>query len=82
MKDDIEPRCLKTGARDFFCYKASAINYGTIYFNNAPIIRENIQKHLGLFLDSKFNFFGHTNEKIKKATKELVTTTFLSGDNM
>ena len=65
-----------------FSCKTRATNHGTIYFNNAPIIRENIQKHLGLFLDSKFNFFDYTNEKIKKATKELVTTTFLSGDNM
>ena len=33
------------------------------------MIRENIQKHLGLFLDSKLIFFDHINEKIKKATK-------------
>ena len=33
------------------------------------MIRENIQKHLGLLLDSKLNFFDHINEKIKKATK-------------
>ena len=31
---------------------------------------ENIQKQLGLFLDSKLNLFDHINEKIKKATKE------------
>ena len=33
------------------------------------MIRENIQKHLGLFLAFKLNFFDHINEKIKKATK-------------
>ena len=33
------------------------------------MIRENIQKHLGLFLNSKLSFFDHINEKIKKATK-------------
>ena len=33
------------------------------------MIRENIQKHLGLFLNSKLSFFDHSNEKIKKATK-------------
>ena len=32
---------------------------------------ENFQKHLGLFLDSKLNFSGHINEKIKKATKDI-----------
>ena len=34
-----------------------------------PVIRENIQKHLGFFVDSKLNFLDHINEKIKKATK-------------
>ena len=37
--------------------------------NNKPVIRGNFQKHLGLFLDSKLNFSGHINEKIRKATK-------------
>ena len=53
---------------DFSC-KANASNHETVYFNNVPVIRENIQKHLGLFLDSKLSFFDHINEKIKKATK-------------
>ena len=43
--------------------------HATVYFNNDPVIRENFQKHLGLFLDSILNFSGHINEKIKKATK-------------
>ena len=33
------------------------------------MVRDNIQKHLGLFLDSKLSFFDHINEKTKKATK-------------
>ena len=41
----------------------------TVYFNNDPVIRVNFQKHRGLFLDSKLNFFGHINEEIKKAAK-------------
>ena len=36
---------------------------------NVPVRRDNIQKHLGLFLNSKLSFFDHINEKIKKATK-------------
>ena len=35
------------------------------------MIRENIQRHLGLFHDSKLSFFDHINEKIKKASKEV-----------
>ena len=47
-----------------FSCKANASNHGTVYFNNEPVIRENIQKHLGLCLESKLNFFDHMNEKI------------------
>ena len=52
-----------------FSHKANASNHETVYFNNVPAIRENIQKHLGLFFDSKLSFFDHIKEKIKKATK-------------
>ena len=44
-------------------------NHTIVYFNNDPVIREIFQKHLGLVLDSKLNFSGHINEKIKKANK-------------
>ena len=52
-----------------FSQKAKTSNHGTVYFNNASVTRENIQKHVGLFLDSKLNFLDHINEKIKKTTK-------------
>ena len=69
MENDIQPRCLKTCPRSFFSRKGITTNHATVYFNNDPAIRENFQKHLGLFLDSKLNFSGHINEKIKKPTK-------------
>ena len=43
--------------------KANASNHETVYFNNVPVIRNNIQKHLGLFLDSKLSFFDQINKK-------------------
>ena len=49
-----------------FSRKAISTNQATVYFNNVPITRE---KHYGVFLDSKLNFFDHINEEIKKATK-------------
>ena len=52
-----------------FSCKAIATNHATVYSNKDPVIRENFQKHLGLFLDSTLNFSDHINEKIKKATK-------------
>ena len=63
------PDTSKQAQETVFSRKANASNRGTVYFNDAPVIRENIQKHLGLFLDSKLNFFDHINEKIKKATE-------------
>ena len=63
------PDVSKQAQEVVFSRKAVTTNHGTVYFNNDPVIRENFQKHLGLFLDSKLNFFSHINEKIKNATK-------------
>ena len=72
MENDIQPRCLKTSPKGcVFFRKGITTNHAIVYFNNDPVIRENFQKHLGLLLDSKLNFSGHINEKIKKATKRI-----------
>ena len=63
------PDVSKQAQEVVFSRKGITTNHATVYFNNDPVIRENFQKHLGLFLDSKLNFSGHINEKIKKATK-------------
>ena len=63
------PDVSKQAQEIVFSHKANASNHRTVCFNNVPVTRENIQKHLGLLLDSKLNFFDHTNEKIKKTTK-------------
>ena len=52
-----------------FSRKAITTNHATVCVNNDPVTRENFQKHFGLFLDSKLNFSGHINEKIKKTDK-------------
>ena len=64
------PDASKQAQEIVFFRKANTSNHANVYFNNVPVIRDNIQKHLGLFLDSKLSFFDHLNEKIKKATKE------------
>ena len=63
------PDSSKQAQEIVFSCKANASNHATVYFNNVLVIRDNIQKHLGLPLDSKLSFFDHINEKIKKATK-------------
>ena len=34
-----------------------------------PVVRSSCQKHLGIYLDEKFNFSNHIKEKISKANK-------------
>ena len=79
------PDASKQAQEIVFSRKANASNHETVYFNNVPVVRKNIQKHLGLFLDSKLSFFDYINQKIKKAAKEvseLVVATFFSTDNI
>ena len=45
------PDSSKQAQEMVFSRQANASNHGTLYFNNVPVIRENIQKHIGLFLD-------------------------------
>ena len=52
-----------------FSRKGITNNHAFVYFNNDPVIKENFQKPIGLYLDPKLNFSGHINEKIKKTTK-------------
>ena len=41
-----------------FSHKKSVTNNGTIYFNNMLMVKENVRKHLVVFLDVKTKFFG------------------------
>ena len=68
-KMSFNPDVSKQAQEVVFSRKGITTIHATVYFNNDPVIRENFQKHLGLFLDSKLNFSGHINEKIKKANK-------------
>ena len=69
MKMIFNPDASKQVQEIIFSHKTIASNHETVYFNNVPVIRENVQIHLGLFLDSKLSFFDPTNEKMKKTMK-------------
>ena len=45
--------------------------HGTIFFTNLIIVKESIQKYLGLFLDIKLNILAHISGKIKKTNKSI-----------
>ena len=51
-----------------FSRKKNNTSHPSLYFNNTPIQRKSVQKHLGLFLDEKLSFLEHIDEKTKKAT--------------
>ena len=51
-----------------FSFKAVTTNDATIYLNNVPVLAENSQKHLSLFVDSKL-FFIILIKKFKKPLK-------------
>ena len=52
-----------------FSRKSHKLAHPTVFFNNVPVKRCSIQKHLGFHLDEKLNFNHHVKEKITKANK-------------
>ena len=53
----------------FFSHKSHKLAHPPVIFNNVPVKRCSIQKHLGIHLDEKLNFNHHVKEKITKANK-------------
>ena len=55
--------------RLLFSHKSHKLAHPPVIFNNVPVKRCSIQKHLGIHLDEKLNFNHHVKEKITKANK-------------
>ena len=64
----------KEAQKMVFSHEKIKTTHGTIFFNNLPIVKENVQKHLDLLRDTKLKFLIHLNEKIKKANKGISIT--------
>ena len=72
------PNVSKQTQEVVFSRKGITTNHATVYFNNDPVIRENFQKHLGLFLVILM-------KKLKRPLKvstELVITSVFPFDNI
>ena len=67
-KMSFNPDITKQAQEIIFSRKKNNTSHPSLYFNNTPIQRKSVQKHLGLFLDEKLSFLEHIDEKIKKAT--------------
>ena len=62
------PGITKLAQEIIFSRKRNYTSYSSLYFNNARIQRQSVQKHLGHFLGEKFSFLEHIDLKINKAT--------------
>ena len=52
-----------------FTRKSHKLAHSPVIFNNVPVQRSSIQKHLGIHLDEELNFNHHVKEKITKGNK-------------
>ena len=64
-KMSFNPDITKQAREIIFYQKKNDTSYPSLYFNNARIQQQSIQKHLGLFLDEKLSVLGHIDVKIK-----------------
>ena len=63
----------KQAAEVTFSRKQNTLGQPDVFFNNFPVNSTHSQKHLGLSLDNKLNFYSHLKEKIAKANKGIGT---------
>ena len=63
------PDVSKQAQEVVFSCKSHKLAHPPVIFNNVPVKRCSIQKHLGIHLDEKLNFNHHVKEKITKANK-------------
>ena len=72
------PDPTKPATEVIFSQKQSKPTHPQIIFNNVPVSREDLVKHLGMTLDSKLNFRKHITEKIAVANKGISLLKFLA----
>ena len=68
-KMSFNPDPSKQAQEVIFSRKTKKEVHPTLYFNNLPVQKTPIQKHLGLILDEKLSFNQHLKEKLVKANK-------------
>ena len=63
------PDISKQAQEVIFSRKAVKASHPAVFFNDIPVARCSIHKHLGMDFDEKLNFGHHITEKITKANK-------------
>ena len=63
------PDVSKQAQEVVFSRESHKVAHPPVLFNNVPVKRCSIQKHLGIHLDEKSNLNRHVTEEITKANK-------------
>ena len=60
-----------------FSQKRNKSIHPSLFFNEAPVVMKDEQKHLGMILDSALNFHSHVKEKIVSARRGIGVIRYL-----
>ena len=70
-KMSFNPDKPKQAQEIIFPRKNQKVIHPPAIFNNMPVVCSSCQKHLGIYLKEKLNFFNHIKGKISKANKDI-----------
>ena len=68
---NFNPDPTKEAQELIFSHKVQTTNHPPIFFNENVVPQTTLQKHLGMFLDSKLNFIEHLKTIFEKTNKSI-----------
>ena len=68
---NFNPDPTKEAQELIFSHKVQATNHPPLFFNENVVPQTTLQKHLGMFLDSKLNFSEHLKTIFQKTNKSI-----------
>ena len=77
-KMQFNPDINKQAVQVIFSQKKNKSIHPSLFFNGAPVVMKDEQKHLGMILDSALNFHSHVKEKIVSARRRIEVIRYLS----
>ena len=72
------PDIIKQAVEVIFSVKNKNPIQPELIFNGMPVARENVTKHLGVYLDERLSFAKHIREAVTKAKKGIALLKFIS----
>ena len=68
---NFNPDRSKQAQEVIFLRKLQKTNHSQVYFHYSSVKQVPSQKHLGMYLDTKFNFQEHLNNVLRKVIKNI-----------